>query len=602
MGLKANLTLLVLVGGMGAYLYIKGPQTEKPDPGPGPENLGQPLFAEGEFLGRAAQIKFIPKTNQPILLERDQNTNAPRFFVQDPVVDLASSAVIQGMIQVYQGAILQQGYSEVELQKHPELMAETGLAEPEATVEVRWAGGKTKRIELGKAGMDEAEIFVRVDGGPVMLGSRALINPVRVNPDDLRERVMFDSGSIGLHPQRVRLQTDLPQMKRVDELTRTPAGAYRITEPGRFRADPRGVRGFLGALSSMRIDRFITGALSPAFQALIDTPQVKLEVWGARGRETLVASQLDAQAGWLGHLQQRKVTFMISNERSMVSLLGWVQNLRARALIPFPLDEVTRIEVDPRQDRVPLVFKRKHDGFDLEMPVQTDTNPTPMQELLTGLQDLQAQEFLDSEPADSGLRDGDPYLALRIIKPSGGARIHMRIGARKGELVHVRREDETTVVLVAYKAVAPLFRDWPLYVSRRVMEFGQRVFRMEARVPGKAEPLVYLRTPELNWHQEGGTEVDDLVASLVEDLALLKARGDDPIRPVAAVEGRDVERVLLHFMRSVTDRGDPVLVLELWPDGDKHVLLRSNAQQSQQVIYRLRRPLYLRQLYERWTR
>ena len=121
MGWKVNLSLLVVVAGMGSYLYLKDP----PDLNPGPSVLQEQLFTRSIWEAREIRFQY-SKERAPIRISL--NSRAGEFRLEDPVADVASFAMLKSVFDAYEGAMMLVAHSAEDIEADPEILERTDWA------------------------------------------------------------------------------------------------------------------------------------------------------------------------------------------------------------------------------------------------------------------------------------------------------------------------------------------------------------------------------------------------------------------------------------------------------------------------------------------
>ena len=566
MGWKVNVGLLVVVAGMGSYLYLKDP----PDPNLGPSVLQEPLFSRSVWDAREIRFQY-SKDRVPIRIS--MNAQAGEFRLEDPVADVASYAMLKSVLDAYQGAMLLVAHSAEDVEDEPEILERTGLLEPVGSFEARFSADDRELVEFGKLGFRDDEIYARVRG-QIHRVALVLHNVLEKNADDLRENRLFSELDIGDTFSSVRLEERIDNDEiqvRAIELDRMRG--YRIVEPAPRRANQERVAIYLNELRSLTVGRFLSGAaqqLGPA-----QDWKYRLEVTG-NGVEVLELTE--AQGGFVGHLRRRNIKFELDS-LPVGRLLQWSDLLRATHLLTLRERDIHRIEIDGGVGHRPVVLERGALGaaFRLEQPVlSVQVNPTPVNRLLYALTNLKVEEYVDSPTEGTGLEDGEGFFTVRVsTAETGQEAVVIRLGNTSEDRVYVRREDDDTPVLLDASLRTALTRPWTEFVSRYLPEMRQVPFRLEVTVPGRDEPIVYI-DDENGWHEVGSEEENLDVFELADGLRKYRASDVIPesdlapgIEPVRLLFRRDTQATSGEFFAVLlTEHGeDAVLKVENFVEG-----------------------------------
>lgn len=581
MGWKLNTVLALAVGGGAFYLYKS--TGERPE-APSGDGLTRKLLPKNVWEAR--QIKVQIGNQEPMILALDAANE--QFRISDPVDDVASMAMLKSLCDTYGTAHLLVGFTAEELAKDPQLVQKCGFDTPRAKVEVRFADQAVK-LEIGLNGHRSDELYVRLDG-KIFIGSKALFSAIQHNPDEFRERVLFTHLAVG-EVQRLRLERKVDGKPVADAIQRQPNGWFGIVEPAHLRADQKMVDGLVREAGSLQVARFLSGSVEK-----FEKVDLTLSISGSRGMETLDLKRLgDGKGGnapvLLGHLRQRNIVFEVP-AGPIARLEWWARLLRAKHLLEVDREQITRIELDPGVGQQPCVLARPGSrDFRLERPVVSEqVSPTPLSKLLDALVKLEAREFLEQVPADSGLADGQGYFTVRVtVHGQLGPPAAIRFGrTRTDGLVFARREGDQAAVLLPQEVVADVRQPWIDFVHRRFLKLDALPFRLEIDVPGKPRRVLVNKG---GWHDEAGAEVAD-VADFAAWMKLLDAddvvKMPSPAAPAVHVLAR----------RDVHQQSGVLAEFDLRPLG-KHVLVTTG--RDAPFGYVVRKEVF-RRLLDRWSK
>ena len=141
------------------------------------------------------------------------------------------------------------------------------------------------------------------------------------------------------------------------------------------------------------------------------------------------------------------------------------QNL---ALVKFPIDQVTRVEIKPR-DAQPIVLEKKDSDWHLQAPIQELADNQEVKNLLMSMNAERTQDIViegpDIQYSTYGL-DTPPYEVL--LQGANGATERIRIGSVRAieDNLYARIDDEPKVRLVT--------GTWDMILAKRVAEFRNK--------------------------------------------------------------------------------------------------------------------------------
>ncbi|MBV8886007.1 MAG: DUF4340 domain-containing protein [Chroococcidiopsidaceae cyanobacterium CP_BM_RX_35] len=150
---RTTLILLLLASGLGGFVYfyeVQGANQRQEA-----EAQEQQIFS---FTVDQIQSLTVKTKQRTLLLERQDKPSQSRWLMKAPIQTSASDAAIS-----YLTDLLVQGKSERTLQVPASQLQEYGLAQSQATIEVRLKDQKTHRLVLGKPDFNKSFLYAQVD-------------------------------------------------------------------------------------------------------------------------------------------------------------------------------------------------------------------------------------------------------------------------------------------------------------------------------------------------------------------------------------------------------------------------------------------------------
>lgn len=564
-------SILVLMGIIGLLVGILMLSDETP----GEAGKVSVNVLAGHRLEDVVKLRWQFDQRQPLEIVRSEQGD---YRLTEPVSDLASRAVLRNIAQTYDSAML----GETPLPDTPENRAKTGLDPPRAVLELEFEDGTKQRLELGSKGPLGNDVFVRRDG-KIYRGGLALLSVLRVPLDELRDPVVFRTSA--------QLATDVLVDRQVEGEDREELhlsrknGEWRLVAPIEARADAGSADQFARMLLGLRIDVFPAGLLR-----LPDgPPAVTVTVRGGREDE-VVDFWLDAQDNLRGRHHQRKIDF-ISQNRAYYSIFETSQNrLRARILVSAKNVHqdvlVLMVERGPEQPR--LAFRRQSENQPWKMiePLASEVSPTPVNQLLTALNNLRALQFFDGGVEDPAYGFSENSLRIGYQSRVDRQPLFIRFGGdtvfQGQEVTYAARTDAPTeVVSVPKGAVDEMRRPWTTYVPLKVLEIRQGVSRiMMERRDGQQQSIA--RDEQGDWITGDGRR-HELAADIVDRLrdlrgkrALLRREAELGEADWVINLGRTRDLPSLHLVK-----------LEVWERGDLPLLVRGGG--NKDIVFEISR-------------
>ncbi len=553
MGWRGILILLAAVAGLCVVLLL----TDEKAP---VDAQAETAVLEGRSLAEATMVRWQFRDRTPIEVGRGPDG---RFQLREPLVDVASVAHMKQICDAWESAQMRKS----PLVDDAEGRRQAGLEPPELDFLARFADGREIVIAVGGEGPLGTTRFLRAHGA-IWEGGQALLESMRANPDDLREKAVFRNAFGSVDDLRVEHLLDSGVKETVH--LKLADGGWRLLSPVQGRADAAAARQFVTAVLSLRVDHFAPGiARLPERE-----PRLRIDVQGQFGAEKLTL--WDERHELFGSLPGRNLLFQSTSQQYAQIFANAAERLRARVLLPFAdsaFGELVDLVVDPGQgrgDRLRLVRESPSADWRLVEPVETAAAPTPCNEAIEAIQVLTAVEFCDdadarrprAEDPRYGLQSGRLAVAARAA--SDGKATTLWFGAtlaRAGQpLVFACRADEPdTVVLVPEGNVTALRRSWLDYCALRALQLGTVVERLDlARPDGSSRS--YLLDDGV-WRRVGDPaarpEVGDFVQDELRDLVAARAIDARPSR-------FDRPDWTIRLLRR---NGDELAVLRVFDDG-----------------------------------
>lgn len=585
MGIRGIVGLLVVALGLFAVLWFTDEKVKI-------DKVAETRVLEGRSLNDCKRMRWQFRGRAPIEIGRADDQ---RFQLQEPVVDIASAAHLRQIIAAWDSAMMRA----TPLGDDDEGRRQAGLLEPEFTFLVEFPDKVSITIDVGAPGPLGTTRFLR-SHGKIWEGGDGLIESMRGNPDDLREKIVFRNayGQV----TEVLVDQERGVGKRETLHLRLDKGGWQLVSPVQGRADPAAAQNFVTSVVGLRVDDFPRGLPRLPDRA----PLIKVMVKGSFGEERV--DLWDENRELFGNLPGRNLLFTSSSLQYAHIFENAAERLRARILVPV-LDsafaELIDLIADPGQghgDRVHLSRESPSHDWRLVEPVTYAAAVTPAQAAVEAVQTLVAMEFA-AEPDSKHPRAEDPRYGLQ---PGGGRFTLTTRGVRDtatttlwfgGEVqrgdehfVYACRADEPdTVVLVQKPQVDRLKRAWVEYCDLRVL----RVTGCDRLELTRGAETRAFQVEDGKWRKVGEAtvrpELENLVIDVLGDLVGKKA-----------VDARgpafDQPDWTLWLMRK---GGDRLMQVRFWDAGKDQPLVVSAGEARAAVAFELS-PLDSRNLRELW--
>ncbi len=253
-----------------------------------------------------------------------------RWYVTEPVDDLASAAGVRRLLSVVQQATV------IETVEQTEDLAAYGLDPPLQSLQV--VGPAVPALHLGDVTPLGDGVFARVEGRPgVLVLGRVEAETLRTPPEGLRDRSL--TGLLGSEVIAVELRRGGASLRleRVDQ-------TWWLTEPTRLPASIPAVDGLLGALDESPVVGFLDGVdeADPRFGLdSADTLRVTLQTSVAR-REVRIGAAVSEEARFAWRDDRPPVLAVLAEPLDAVVVDE--RRMASGTLTPFNRYRVTRFD------------------------------------------------------------------------------------------------------------------------------------------------------------------------------------------------------------------------------------------------------------------
>jgi hypothetical protein len=320
---------------------------------------------------------------------------------------------------------------------------------------------------------------------------------------------------------------------------------WRLVEPFAYPADASKVSSALSALTGLEADRRLPAAGADPAEYGLDEPVLTVDLGTSDGDavEIVVGDELP-----LGS----KRALEVAGSDEIVVASGWfvndldreVDDWRSRQVVDVTADQVASIDIQTGPDHIQVV--RLGDEWQLESPLQDLADADHLQGLISDLNSLQIEEFLDGpqNPAELGL-DAPAYEVV-LVRSDGGEPLRLDLGAQRegesGTEVACRRGD-SEYFWALDRVTTRLSKAPVLWRSKKVGPFD--TWEASAIVFSKGETSERLTREDYQWRfEDDNAEADQAsVQDRLSALSALEATDYDLVAPPTSEMGR-VEVIL----------------------------------------------------------
>jgi hypothetical protein len=337
-----------------------------------------------------------------------------------------------------------------------------GLAAPQYTARLMLSDGASKTeshaIALGNPVSNEPGAhYARVDNGPgVVVLAPAVANALKRTYLDFIDRSLLKFRAASVNGLVCRREAE---ELRIDKR----ADGWQMTKPVPLPADGPAVEGVIDQLSSLRGSRIVAHPASDLKAYGLDVPAATVAIDVGQSAKAppalLIGSQADDKSGDRYAMAQGGQAVGVISGRLAKQLLGGALAFRDRNIARFADADHVEMVRGPRR----TAFNKIEGTWKMTSPVQAEAEQADLEELLSALAHLRADELVADKPAGLTAYGLDhPSVAWRF---SSGEKevLHLLVGRledqsrrafaklAKDDLVFLLDPTLTTRVLAEYR-------------------------------------------------------------------------------------------------------------------------------------------------------
>jgi uncharacterized protein DUF4340 len=399
-GLRSTILLVVVLAGLGAYIYFV---TWKQPEGADAAKKTEKVFTVQS--DKIDEIKVSSAGGEATTLKKDSGA----WTLTEPVKAAADESEVSGITNALASTDLVRVVDE-----NPANLNDYGLSNPRLEIDFKTAGDKTyRRLLVGEKTPTGANLFVRRDDE-----KRVLLIPAF-------QETSLNKSTFDLRDKSV-LKIDRDKIDGLEltagDKTMTIAkagGDWKLTRPMDVRADYGSVEGLIGKLQTVRMKSIVTADASAADLKKygFDKPQATANLLAGSARATLV----------LGGKSEDNAVYARDASKPMVvtvdaSLVDDVKkgpdDYRRKDLFEFRAYNATHVEVTRNGqtivfDRVKSGNENVPDKWHRASPNPKDVDKDKVDALLSKLANMRADKFVEST-ANTGLDKPAMVIAVKF--------------------------------------------------------------------------------------------------------------------------------------------------------------------------------------------
>jgi len=358
----------------------------------------------------------------------------------------------------------------------------------------------------------------------------------------------------------IELRTDDGQNARLE---RVEAG-WRLVAPLAFPADRFAADGVASGLAELEADLTFDTPEPLENYGLAGEPSVRFG-----GKEKSFALRVGNATPVGGNVYvtdaDAKKVFAVANWRTN-ALKKTVKQLREARVLDFDRAAVTGLVIQSADGRIALV--KQDDAWQIREPAAAKADADAVEGLLSDLQYLRADEFVDAPPPEAELGLGEPWLRIEVVREGQTEPLVLRVGAERGDKRVVRGPGEP-VFEIATTRLDSLPRKLAAYRFKELARFATdaaKSFELSF-APKDGEPLTVTGTSgEAGWTTAPEAMQPGKASQLVAELAQLSAEdvlADGLGDAERAALGLAPPRATLRVRGEPAEGGEPTVLAEV---------------------------------------
>jgi hypothetical protein len=427
--LWSTLALLVVLAGLGAYIYFTGAK-------PADDANSQPkLFANLE----AAQISDVTvksETGDQTTLKKEDDAWKLTAPIATPAAETSATGIVNALADMTVVRVVDD---------NPANLKEYGLDPPRATIDFKTADGKTSgRLLVGDKTATGGNIYVqRGDEKRVVLVGQYYETTLNQSTFELRDKAIVKIDQTKIDGLEITVDN------KSGELTKTE-GDWKLVKPYTARADNSAAEGIITRVSGAQMKSVAAAAPSPddLKKYGLDKPEAVIVIHAGSERAGL-AIGAKAEDGSVYVRETTKPDVFTMDATSADELKKPIDDYRRKEMFDMRAFSATRIEVTHggktlTLERVKAEKEGTADGWKRLTPTAGDAERDKVEAFLAGLADIRAVSF-QSSTAGTGL--SSPAMTVTDKYDEGKKEEKVTFG-QSGDSAYASRTDDPGVAKI----------------------------------------------------------------------------------------------------------------------------------------------------------
>ncbi len=202
------------------------------------------------------------------------------------------------------------------------------------------------------------------------------------------------------------------------ELIREQDGRWSIRKPKAMEADAAAVDAFLRTLLLAQVSRVVDESGTDLASYGLAAPSLTLSFRLASGTQTIRLGDAEPLSATLYAMREGVPHVLLTTLSGRDVLIHNIQEFRRKRVFQFDRNQVTRLKVGTPRETI-VLYRDGHgdkETWTIKSPVEAKADQPEVKSLLSGLQDLKAQGFLDDpkDRAATRARLGQPLATFTL--------------------------------------------------------------------------------------------------------------------------------------------------------------------------------------------
>jgi uncharacterized protein DUF4340 len=425
-GLKSTLALVVVLAGLGAYIYFV---TWKQPPGGDTGKKQEKVFASLES-DKVEEIKVSSASGEATSLKKENGA----WQVTQPIAVKADDSEVSGITSALSSIEMTRVVDE-----NPTNLTDYGLSNPRILLNFKASGDKDyRKLLIGEKSPTGGDLFAkRNDEKRVFLIPAFQESMFNKSTFDLREKTLlkFDRDKVD--------GIDIVAAGKTTALAKQGTD-WKLTKPLEVRADFSAVEGLVGRLQSAQMKSIVTADPTPddLKKYGLDKPETTVNIKAGSATATLLLGGKTAENTVYARDLSKPAVMTVEGTLADEVKKG-ADDYRRKDLFEFRPYNATRIEITRPQGTV--VFERvkgqgenAQDKWRRVSPNAADADRDKVEGMLSRLSNMRASAFVEST-AKTGL--DKPAMTVAVKFEDGKKEERVTFG-KEGDTVHASRPGE----------------------------------------------------------------------------------------------------------------------------------------------------------------